>query len=186
MRKAFCWNFLLRIVLAWDVTSHVHLPQTYFTSTNYSFTVVDGISLWDLTADFCQTISYEECIDFTYTLSYYYYGNIYFPRHPKSSIEDYYYQRKDLITYATKRFEYKSYLEIGCDQNQTFGKIEHLFNQAICVDPSKGGTIRMTSDDFFAQNIEKFDIVFIDGLHEAHQVGTLINIDYSPRCGEIL
>eukprot|EP01034_Spumella_vulgaris_P005623 gene5623-7181_t len=28
----------------------------------------------------------------------------------------------------------------------------------------------MTSDDFFAQNTEFFDVIFVDGLHEANQV----------------
>lgn len=38
------------------------------------------------------------------------------------------------------------------------------------VDPAQGGTHRQTSDDFFAQNDRKFDVIFIDGLHEYHQV----------------
>jgi len=41
------------------------------------------------------------------------------------------------------------------------------------VDPAQGGTVRMTSDDYFAQAIAegtKFDIVFIDGLHHHDQV----------------
>jgi len=33
-----------------------------------------------------------------------------------------------------------------------------------------GGTTRSTSDDFFKTNTEKFDVVFIDGLHEHSQV----------------
>ena len=28
----------------------------------------------------------------------------------------------------------------------------------------------LTSDEFFANNEKKFDLIFIDGLHEAHQV----------------
>lgn len=153
----------------------VSLPQTYFVTNPldqkvHEIKVIDGISLWNATYDLCQTLSVEECIDLTYSISYQYYGNIYFPMHPNSCIEDYYYQRKDLITYVTKRFQYQSYLEIGCDQNQTFGKIQNLFQKAICVDPSKGGTVRMTSDEFFHQNTDTFDVIFIDGLHEAHQV----------------
>jgi len=38
------------------------------------------------------------------------------------------------------------------------------------IDPVSGGTVRATSDQFFAKNDEKFDCVFIDGLHEYHQV----------------
>ena len=33
----------------------------------------------------------------------------------------------------------------------------------------------MTSDEFFLQNQEKFDVIFIDGLHEAYQVEKDIN-----------
>ena len=38
------------------------------------------------------------------------------------------------------------------------------------VDPVSGGSLRMTSDNFFLKNNEKFDCIFIDGLHEYHQV----------------
>ena len=44
----------------------------------------------------------------------------------------------------------------------------------IGVDPMSGGTHRMTSDEFFRRNREqwhyKFDLVFIDGLHEVSRV----------------
>ena len=38
------------------------------------------------------------------------------------------------------------------------------------VDFRSGGTLRLTSDDFFAQNGERFDLIFIDGLHLYEQV----------------
>ena len=38
------------------------------------------------------------------------------------------------------------------------------------VDPFSGGNIRMKSDDFFLQNKQSFDCIFIDGLHEYDQV----------------
>ncbi|HEY2178188.1 MAG TPA: class I SAM-dependent methyltransferase, partial [Caulobacteraceae bacterium] len=37
------------------------------------------------------------------------------------------------------------------------------------VDPAQGGTHRMTSDAFFAANRDRFDVVFIDGLHTYDQ-----------------
>ena len=38
------------------------------------------------------------------------------------------------------------------------------------VDPKKGGNFKMTSDDFFKKNPQiKFDVIFIDGLHEYEQ-----------------
>ena len=36
--------------------------------------------------------------------------------------------------------------------------------------PSSGGNVRKTSDEFFKENKNKFDIVFIDGLHTYDQV----------------
>ncbi|MDC1223897.1 class I SAM-dependent methyltransferase [Pelagibacteraceae bacterium] len=64
--------------------------------------------------------------------------------------------------------KYKSYLEIGCDRNQSFSNI--LIDKRVGVDPIEGGTLKMTSDDFFLNNKENFDIIFIDGLHEYNQV----------------
>ena len=40
----------------------------------------------------------------------------------------------------------------------------------IGVDPVSGGNIRKTSDVFFKDNNEKFDLIFIDGLHIYNQV----------------
>ena len=64
--------------------------------------------------------------------------------------------------------KYKSYLEIGCFNDDLFNKIK--CEKKIGVDPYSGGTIRKTSDDFFNANDEKFDCIFIDGLHRYHQV----------------
>jgi hypothetical protein len=168
MGVAVIWTTLLCFTFAWEV----QLPQTYSMADSTTITVIDGISLWSITKSFCQHRSYKECVTLTYYLSYYYYGIIYFPTRPLSCIEDFHQQRKDLITYVTKRFNYQSYLEIGCDQDQTYGQIKDLFHHSLCVDPTKGGTLRMTSDQFFEQysDQERFDVIFIDGLHEAPQV----------------
>lgn len=69
--------------------------------------------------------------------------------------------------------KYKSYLEIGCDKNQSFSNIK--IDQRIGVDPVEGGTHKMTSDEFFSNNKNFFDIIFIDGLHEYYQVMRDIN-----------
>jgi predicted O-methyltransferase YrrM len=76
--------------------------------------------------------------------------------------------RIELINFILARNGYRSYLEIGCDSNQTF----HAVNapHKVGVDPNRGGTLRMTSDQFFAINREHFDLIFIDGLHWAEQV----------------
>ena len=78
------------------------------------------------------------------------------------------YYRWDLIEYLIKKNNYTNYLEIGCDQNQLFSKV--AVKNKIGVDPVSGGNIRKTSDVFFKDNKDKFDIVFIDGLHTYDQV----------------
>lgn len=61
-----------------------------------------------------------------------------------------------------------SYLEIGCGSNILFNSVACL--KKIGVDPVAGGTHRMTSDAFFDENNDVFDVIFIDGLHEYEQV----------------
>ena len=76
--------------------------------------------------------------------------------------------RWDLIQYIINKYNCTSYLEIGCDKDQSFSRIK--INKKVGVDPISGGTIRDTSDNFFIKNKDKFDIIFIDGLHHYEQV----------------
>lgn len=76
--------------------------------------------------------------------------------------------RWDLIKEIIKIKKMKSYLEIGCDDDLLFSKIP--LDNKIGVDPVSGGNIRLNSDDFFKQNMRKFDLIFIDGLHYYDQV----------------
>ena len=76
--------------------------------------------------------------------------------------------RYDLMQHIIDKYHFTNYLEIGCDKNQTFSKIK--INNKVGVDPISGGTFRDTSDNFFIQNLDKFDIIFIDGLHHYDQV----------------
>ncbi len=96
------------------------------------------------------------------------------------------YYRWDLIGYLIKKNNYSDYLEIGCDQDQLFSKIE--IQNKIGVDPVSGGNIRKTSDDFFKTNKNKFDIIFIDGLHVYEQVkkDILNSVDSLKENGIIL
>ena len=64
--------------------------------------------------------------------------------------------------------KYNSYLEIGCDRNQSFSNIK--IEKRVGVDPVEGGIHKMTSDHFFSINKDNFDIIFIDRLHEYSQV----------------
>ena len=94
--------------------------------------------------------------------------------------------RWDLIKYLIEKNSYKNYLEIGCDQNQLFSKVN--IENKIGVDPVSGGNIRKTSDEFFKENKTNFDIVFIDGLHEYKQVkkDILNSVHYLKKNGIIL
>ena len=81
---------------------------------------------------------------------------------------DEYPNRHSIIQETIDRKNYKTYLEIGCFQDELFSKIR--IEKKIGIDPVSGGTIRDTSDNFFKNNNMKFDIIFIDGLHEYQQV----------------
>jgi len=84
---------------------------------------------------------------------------------------DDYFSRSNLINYLIGLYGYKSYLEIGVDIGTNFEQV--ICNYKVGVDPANKYeklTYNITSDEFFAQNDEKFDIVFIDGLHISEQV----------------
>lgn len=104
--------------------------------------------------------------------------------------------RTEIVQKYIDKYKYKSFLEIGVDTgvNQVMIKCDYK----VGVDPEALApqyvTHAMTSDDFFKQNKEKFDIVFVDGLHHADQVykdiinslaflndnGTIVCHDMSP------
>ena len=94
--------------------------------------------------------------------------------------------RWHLIQFLIDKYKYSTYLEIGCDKDQSFSKIK--IPHKVGVDPISGGSIRITSDNFYKTNKEKFDIIFIDGLHHYEQVIDDINnaIDILNDNGHIL
>jgi len=81
---------------------------------------------------------------------------------------DEYPKRFDLINKIILKKNYKSYLEIGCFNDENFKEIK--IEKKIGVDPISGGNIRQTSDEFFQSCKDFFDIIFIDGLHHFEQV----------------
>ena len=85
--------------------------------------------------------------------------------------------RFDIINKLINSKKFKSYLEIGCQSDVNFSKIK--IENKVGVDPQSGGTLRMTSDEFFSQNKDTFDLIFIDGLHIHEQV--LKDIDNSLK-----
>jgi hypothetical protein len=76
--------------------------------------------------------------------------------------------RIDLLRAVVDRRQVQSYLEIGCRDDECFSQI-HAPHR-VGVDPAEGGTVRATSDEFFARNSDRFDLIFIDGLHVYEQV----------------
>ena len=100
-------------------------------------------------------------------------------------------KRYDLINALIKKYNYKSYLEIGVRDNHCFNKIK--IQDKSGVDPMKDDweiekgeksgwdsskvpvKYRITSDEYFDNYDENYDIIFIDGLHENEQVYRDIN-----------
>jgi hypothetical protein len=81
--------------------------------------------------------------------------------------------RTEIINSLITKYGYKSYLEIGVNTPSQPGynwvgvdcEVKHG------VDPNVDTTFKMTSDEFFEKNItQKYDIVFVDGLHLHEQV----------------
>ena len=78
-------------------------------------------------------------------------------------------QRFDIINNLIKEKGYKSHLEIGVQNGVCFENI--VCEKKIGVDPRANVPVdyKMTSEAFFAQNKERFDCIFIDGLHTFEQ-----------------
>ena len=99
-------------------------------------------------------------------------------------------QRSDIINLLIKKNGYKNYLEIGLDDPRNNYLLINCENKEsvdpypieqhtnLNMDVSNGIpqivfdnlTYRETSDEFFAHNNKKYDIIFIDGLHLEEQV----------------
>lgn len=79
--------------------------------------------------------------------------------------------RTDIINFLVSRNKYKKYLEIGVrNKNDNFNLIDIEYKLGVDPDPNAKADFIMSSDDFFKNNKEMFDIIFIDGLHLKHQI----------------
>lgn len=76
--------------------------------------------------------------------------------------------RVDFLNRVVAAKRVGDYLEIGCAGDICFSRVQAP--RKVGVDPHRGGTIRATSQDFFASNTDTFDLIFVDGLHHHEQV----------------
>ena len=77
--------------------------------------------------------------------------------------------RHDVINAFIADRGYHSFLEIGTDTGVSLRTVHADYIVSVDPDPSTPATHHMTSDNFFASYDDRFDIIFIDGLHECHQ-----------------
>jgi SAM-dependent methyltransferase len=78
--------------------------------------------------------------------------------------------RTDIIQLLIDKINAKSYLEIGVSGGENFQEIKCEKKVGVDPEPTSPATIFLPSDDFFKQNEETFDVIFVDGLHHADQV----------------
>lgn len=78
--------------------------------------------------------------------------------------------RYDIIQRLIDARCFRSFLEIGTYRGDTFSRISCEKKECVDPDPEAHATYCMTSDEFFAKHNYKYDIIFIDGLHEREQV----------------
>lgn len=77
--------------------------------------------------------------------------------------------RIDVVCNVAKLIKAQTYLGIGIHKGDTIKQVP--VDAKVGVDPAGGAwvTHRMTSDEFFAENEQTFDLVFIDGHHSEEQ-----------------
>lgn len=80
--------------------------------------------------------------------------------------------KEEIINKIIKDRGFTSYLEIGGDKFYCFSRIK--CNRKVVVDPANiekiPELVNKTSDEYFKDSEDKFDLIFIDGLHEHEQV----------------
>ena len=77
--------------------------------------------------------------------------------------------RYDIINNIIRFCGFRSFLEIGTASGETFNNIDVPEKVSVDPDVNTAATYHMTSDEYFKRHRAKFDIIFIDGLHEAEQ-----------------
>lgn len=81
-------------------------------------------------------------------------------------------QRYNIINSLIKKYDYKTYLEVGTRYGVCFKEILLPRENKTCIDIKKEYSdldLISSSDDFFKQNLKKFDLIFIDADHSYEQ-----------------
>ena len=76
----------------------------------------------------------------------------------------------ELLNFLIEKYGYKTYLEIGVEAGYVFNNIKAEFKIGVNPDETSKANMVTTSDDFFSKNKQKFDLIFVDGLHQHEQV----------------
>jgi hypothetical protein len=104
-------------------------------------------------------------------------------------------KRFDIINHYIQKYNYQSYLEIGCQWGINLREIVCPNKLAVDPDSKSAADIKITSDEFFRLYHKTWDIIFIDGLHIESQVdrdiqnslnsltsnGTIVMHDLNPK-----
>jgi hypothetical protein len=96
---------------------------------------------YQLSKEYCEIVQ-DNAMNRLYSIQY-------TPTRPTSNLLDFTSDASTVMLYLCQRFHYQSYLEIGVSEGSTFFKMKSGISYVVGVDPAKGGTHRMTSDDFF-------------------------------------
>lgn len=78
--------------------------------------------------------------------------------------------KSELINQIIKDNDYKSYLEIGTQSAKNFKTIKCEVKHGVDPNVCSPYNVQLTSDEFFSQHTGTYDVIFIDGDHEAKQV----------------
>lgn len=170
----------------------------------HTVSIDPGDSLYNKTKHLCASFKQPllplDCDKLAVKFSRELYGHHYVSSCPSCGEAEFLSSRWTVLSYLMDRFQYKSYLEIGTFDDEIFSAMRKQVEIAIGVDPWKGGTHRMTSDVFFSSNVQMFDLIFVDGLHEADQAfrdiqnslkflndnGTIVIHDCNPFGDELI
>lgn len=100
--------------------------------------------------------------------------------------------RTDLINYYLRRTDNRYYLEIGVHKGFSLNGVDSSNKDSVDPNINTPAKFHMTSDEFF-ENVApklpyKYDVIFVDGLHESAQVIKDIKnaLEYTTPTGVII